>query len=407
MTSDTRYVPVLTLTDAAFYVEELQALKALEDNQGVKTIADICRDFNLDQYDFKDRWGSLLRHNSPGEVLEKIHKVRQRMGTPIHDIAREFNYTVGTVRNVLRKLLVKPESNHVRSKENQAHRLMSLNGGSLKEAKEAIGRRRKVTTKAKPTRSTEDSLSSSPSISDSEDENRPLPGLIRTLTPCNLTTETTSESLNLYEQILDLVEDLPVWLSEDMQNYLSPKGQVQVLSRLPEDPQVTCTRLGLEYTVYYRLWRSVVDTVPLLSLPAVIYITVISARLGYGYATIAQALPFSKTVIAAIMGNLRVYAYSGATSRAFDAAISLLRAEQLKSSKLAEICGVPASIMQKIALRLGRKDKLREELRVKFGEKTGNSVLWMYERGFSLGVAATALGVSVEEMKKAGAEEPF
>lgn len=437
MTSDTRYIRMLTLEDAGFYAEELKALQALEDNRAAKTIADICRDFNLDQYDFKDRWGSLLRHNRPGSLVEKIHNIRAKIGTPIHDIAREFNYTIGTVRNILRKLLVKPEDTHNRSKENRAHRLMNKNGGSLKEAIAVIGPRRKY-SRSKPSRSNEDSLSSSPSESESEEE-KPLPGIksakvsvktedvprvtsikkenIRENSPAKAdfvpvpvktepvidNTKAENADKSLFEVILGLLEDIPVWLSEDMQHYLSPRAQIQVLSKQNEDYQAACTLFSIDYTLFHKLWKPVFSTISTNILASVVYLTVILTRLGYGYRPIADAIGCSKAVIAAISWNLRLYA-GPSSGRSFDVALSLLHKCPLKSSKVAEMCAVPVSLIHRVINRASRKDSMRQQLQSRLGE-TASRVMWVYERGVPLGVIATALGVSIEEMRNAGAEE--
>ena len=437
MTSDTQYIRMLTLEDADFYAGELKALQALEDNRAAKTIADICRDFNLDQYDFKDRWGSLLRHNRPGILVEKIQNIRAKIGTPIHDIAREFNYTIGTVRNILRKLLVKPENTHNRSKENRAHRLMNKNGGSLKEAIAVIGPRRKY-SRSKPTRSNEDSLSSSPTESESEEE-KPLPGLkapkvsvktedmprvapvkkdpVRENSPAKTEsipvpvksepliekTKVESADKSLFEAVLGLLEDIPVWLSEDMQLYLSPRAQIQVLFKQNEDYQAGCTLFSVDYTLFHKLWKPVVSTISKNILASVVYLTVILTRLGYGYRPIAEAIGCSKAVIAAISWNLRLYA-GPSSGRSFDVALSLLHKCPLKSSKVAEMCAVPVSLIHHIINRASRKDSVKQQLQARLGD-TAARVMWVYERGVPLGVIATALGVSIEEMRNAGAED--
>ena len=400
MNSDPRYVRLLTLEDPAFYVEELKALQALEDHKAIKTIADICRDFNLDQYDFKDRWGSLLRHHSPAGVLERVANVKERVGTPIHDIAREFNYTIGTVRNILRKLLEKPESKHNRSKENMAHRIMNKNGGSLKDAKAVLGPRRKPPMKSQPARSTEDSLSSSASESENEEVVK------QSVQPAKMQINSeVAEVGNLFEATLGLVEDVPAWLSEDMQFYLSPKAQVQVLAQLPEDPQTACTLLHLDYPLFHRLWKVVLTAVSVETLGAALYITVILTKLGYGSKAISSILGCSNAAIAAISWNLRLYA-SPSSGRSFDVALSLLQQEPLKSSKVAEMCSIPAGLLCRMVGRANRKESFSQQLQTRLGDRAlVDRVLWVYERGFPLGVIATVLGVSLEDMRSAGTEE--
>lgn len=428
---------MLTLEDAEFYTVELQALQALEDNRAAKTIADICRDFNLDQYDFKDRWGSLLRHNRPTALIEKINNIKRNMGTPIHDIAREYAYTIGTVRNVLRKLLVKPENKHARSKENLAHRLMYKNGGSLKEAIAAIGPRRKM-VKQQQARSTEDSLSSSSSGSES-DQDKQLPGLVpgkrpaalentpshgpcksecpqngnvkvesaenltlaHLLTTVNDKTPEKVDSKGLFDAILSTIEDIPIWLSEDMQHYLPPRAQIQVLSTPNEGHQASCSLLNLDYSLFHRLWRPVLTAIPSNTLASVLYLVVMLTRLGYGYGKIAGAIGCSKIVIAAISWNLRLYA-SPSSGRSFDVALSLLQQSPLKSSKVAEMSGVPIVLIHHILYRASRKEAVRQQLQ-SLGEAV-DRVMWLYERGVPVEVIACALGVCVEVMRKASAE---
>jgi hypothetical protein len=394
MISDPRYIRLLTLEDPTFYVEELKALQSLEDNKAIKTIADICRDFNLDQYDFKDRWGSLLRHHSPAGVLDRIAHVKQRIGTPIHDIAREFEYTIGTVRNILRKLLEKPESRHIRSKENMAHRIMNQNGGSLKEAKAVLGPRRKPALKPAPARSTEDSLSSS--ASDSED-NRKSPAIHTEKLPTS--SSEVIEVEGTFEAALSLVEDIPAWLADDMQNYQSPKAQIEVLAKLPADPQTTCGLYHLDYPVFYRQWKAVITAIQPHALGAVLYIAVVLTKLGYGCKAISSVIGCSKASITAIAWNLRLYA-SPSSGRAFDVAVSLLHQEPLKSAKIAEMCSISTGLLERMTARGSKKETVTQQLQARVEDKAvAGRVVWLYERGFPLEVIARALGVCLTEMK--------
>ena len=210
---------------------------------------------------------------------------------------------------------------------------------------------------------------------------------------------------NLFEATLGLVEDVPAWLSEDMQFYLSPKAQVQVLAQLPEDPQTACTLLHLDYPLFHRLWKVVLTAVSVETLGAALYITVILTKLGYGSKAISSILGCSNAAIAAISWNLRLYA-SPSSGRSFDVALSLLQQEPLKSSKVAEMCSIPAGLLCRMVGRANRKESFSQQLQTRLGDRAlVDRVLWVYERGFPLGVIATVLGVSLEDMRSAGTEE--
>jgi hypothetical protein len=65
----------LTYEDQEFYEAELKVLGRLNNNANDRDLAAACEEMGIDEYDFKDRWRSLLRRRSPMRLLEMIEKI--------------------------------------------------------------------------------------------------------------------------------------------------------------------------------------------------------------------------------------------------------------------------------------------------------------------------------------------
>ena len=102
-------------SDPEFYVLELKVLERLKNQVNERNIKVVCRELGVDPYDFKDRWGPMLRNHTPTEILEDMAAIRPRVQETVTDLARDLGIPAGTVRTIQRKLLVTPESNHSRT----------------------------------------------------------------------------------------------------------------------------------------------------------------------------------------------------------------------------------------------------------------------------------------------------
>jgi hypothetical protein len=76
-------------TDPEFYTLELKVLERLKSQTNDKNIKVVCRDLGVDAYDFKDRWGPMLRNHTPNEILEDMAAIRPRVEEPVADIAKD------------------------------------------------------------------------------------------------------------------------------------------------------------------------------------------------------------------------------------------------------------------------------------------------------------------------------
>ena len=315
---------LLTLSDADFYTVELKVLEQLKVRMGQDSMADVCREMGIDQYDFKDRWVSLLRHNDPGELLEKIANVRKHMQTSsVADMAAELGYTHSTIRSVVNKLKVRPEDVHRRTKLNLAHRMMPSCGGSLKLAQEQLsGRHRPPPKKSKRPRYS-DSDSSSDSDTSDEDygsrETRSRVTRSSTHAPTKVKVERVSgvqgeESAprqhkrepSIPEQTLEMMDDLDPRLIEDLPNYLPPKLQLRVIYDLSETMNLTqaCERREVDFAIMSQLWQAVLDSCPKAQLEALLYCLLVLRRFGYGTAVLADVLGQPESIVRACIRNL-------------------------------------------------------------------------------------------------------
>lgn len=288
---------LLTLSNPDFYSVELQVLEQLKTRIGQNSIADVCRDLSIDQYDFKDRWSGLLRTNDPGGLLEKIANVRKHMGQKsVSEMAAELGYTHSTVRAVVHKLKVRPEDVHSRTKVNLAHRLMPNCGGSLQMAKAQLNGRQPA-HKAKRQRCSDSDSSEASNTSDEEfctrtsrskaakvSHAKPQVKVEKvsgvqsdTPTPRPVKREPTTA-----EQLLDMMNELDQKLVEELQDYLSPRLQLLVLFDLSEstDLKQACDRRKVDFALMSRLWQTVLSC-PKAQLEALIYCVFVLRRLGY------------------------------------------------------------------------------------------------------------------------------
>ena len=313
---------LLTLSDVDFYTAELKVLEQLKVRMGQDSMADVCREVGVDQYDFKDRWVSLLRHNDPGELLEKIANVRKHMhNASVSDMAAELGYTHSTIRSIVSKLKVKPEDAHRRTKLNLAHRMMPHCGGSLKQAQNQLSGRHPPKKARKQRYSDSDSSSDSETSDEEYCTREPRQRTTRSSThaQAKMKVERVSgvqsedpaprqhkRELSIPEQTLDMMDDLDPRLTEDLPNYLPPKLQLRVIYDLSDtvNLQQACERREVDFTTMARLWQPVLDICPKAQLEALLYTLLVLRRFGYGTSVLADIIGLPEPILRACTGNL-------------------------------------------------------------------------------------------------------
>lgn len=313
---------LLNLSNPDFYSAELKVLEQLKTRMGLNSIADVCRDLCIDQYDFKDRWSGLLRTNDPGDLLIKIANVRQNMNEKsVSEMAAELGYTHSTVRAIVHKLKVRPEDAHNRTKVNLAHRLMPNCGGSLQMAKAQLGSRHPPANKHKRRRSSDSDSSNDSDTSDEEfctRATRPKASRVSHVkTQVKVERVSGVQSDNpppkpakreptIAEQTLEMVNEIDQRLVEELQDYLPPKLQLQVLYDLSNstDLKLACDRRKVEFTVMSRLWQPVLSNCPKAQLEALLYSLLVLRRFGYGISVLADSLGQPEDIVRACIRNL-------------------------------------------------------------------------------------------------------
>jgi len=413
---------LLSLNNPDFYSVELQVLEQLKTRLGQNSIADVCRDLCIDQYDFKDRWSGLLRTNDPGGLLEKIAKVRKHMGQKsVSEMAAELGYTHSTVRAIVLKLKVRPEDAHSRTKVNLAHRLMPNCGGSLQMARAQL-EGRQSTHRAKRQRSSDSDSSEASDTSDEEfctRTSRPKAAKTSHAKPHQVKVEKVSgvqsdspaprpvkREPTTAEQLLDMVNDLDPRLLEELQDYIPARLQLLVLFDLSEstDLKQACDRRKVDFAVMSRLWQTVLSC-PKSQLEALIYCLFVLRRLGYGTSVLSEFLGQPEAIIRTCIRNLWLdldprHGFS------FDVATCMVRQEPLTITRMAELCNVPINIARLLIRRAGQGKAVLTAMQEVLDEKrAGERVVWLFERGLSLGVICAALDLKERVVAQAWPNE--
>ena len=389
---------------------EIKALEELQVRMGRESIADVCRELGVDPYDFKDRWGSLLRHNDPGELLEKIANVRKHMHeASVADMANEMGYTHSTIRSIITKLKVRPEDVHQRTKVNLAHRMVP-NCGTLKEAKKQLSGRPKSSKKHKRKRYSDDSDSSDDSdTSDEEYGIKKAPrtratratrsqGEVKVEKVSGVQSEesaprTVKRELTIPELTLEMLDDPDIRLIEDFQDYLPPKLQLRVLYDLSDtmDLKQACERREVDFNIMARLWQSILDYCSKTQLEALIYTILVLRRLGYGISVLSNYLGQPEPLLRSCIRNLWMdlgprHGFS------FDVTTYMVRQEPLTISRMAELCNVPMNVARLLIKRAGQGKDLLSPMQDALDEKRASErVVWLFERGLSMPVVCAVL----------------
>lgn len=341
----------------------------------------------MDPFDFKDRWGPMLRTHTPTEILEDIAAIRPRLQEPLADVAKDLGLPIGTVRTIAKKLLVTPESEHQRTKENLAHRLIAQSGGSLRDAKAQIGSLRAI-----PKRDNNDRGQDSSSSSDSEPPKENVKVEKVTAVPAERRPPPRSAKVNRptwYEHTREL-------LSGTEARSISPDAQLRILEDVHKgiDMQKACQKLGVDLPAFKSLWGAYVRLIEPSILDASIYLIVALSRLGYAVCKMAEVLAVTKQYVLSVLNNLGLE-LGPSDSISFDVSILLVGKEQLTASRIAEICKVPGDMGRAIVKRASQREQFISKVNDAFVDsEKAEAFLWLYERGLPLSLICTAKQVA-------------
>jgi hypothetical protein len=326
----------------------------------------------------------MLRTHTPTEILEDIAAIRPRLQEPLADVAKDLGLPVGTVRTIAKKLLVTPESEHQRTKENLAHRLIAQSGGSLRDAKAQLG----SLSRTVPKRDNNDEGQGSSSSSDSEPPKENVKVEKVTAVPAERKPAPRSVKINRptwYEQTMDL-------LSGTEARSISPDVQLRILEDIHKgiDMQKACQKLGVDLPAFKSLWGAYVRLIEPSILDASIYLIVVLSRLGYAVCKMAEVLSVTKQYVYSVLSNLGLE-LGPSDSISFDVSILLVGKEQLTASRIAEICKVPGEMGRAIVKRAGQREQFVSKVNDAFVDsEKAEAFLWLYERGLPLPLICTA-----------------
>lgn len=374
---------------------ETKVLERLRNQASDRNIKIACKEFSVDPYDFKDRWGPMLRTHSPTEILEDIAAIRPRLHEPPVDVAKDLGLPVGTIRTIAKKLLVTPESDHQRTKENLAHRLIARSGGSLREAKAQLG----SIPRTVPKKDNNDGEESSSSSSDSEkptdnvkvEKVTTVPAERRPAPPPR---PAKSSRPIWYEQTMAL-------LSGTEERSISPEAQLRILEDIHRgtDTQKACQKLGIDMSAFKSLWGPFLRLIEPSILDASIYMIVVLSRLGYAVCKLAEVLAVTKHYVHSVLSNLGLE-LGPSDSISFDVSILLVGKEQLTATRIAEICKVPGELGRAIVKRAGQREQFVAKVNDAFIDaEKAEAFLWLYERGLPLSLICTAKQIAQGMMK--------
>ena len=398
-TSDDSGIRPLGFTDVEFYELETKVLERLRGQANHASITSACKLFNLDPFDFKDRWGPMLRNHSSSELIENITTIRPRLGDPIPDIAKDLGLPFGTVRTIVKKLMITPESPHQRTKENLAHRMMATSGGSLRDAKAQIGTVPKPLAPASHDNNDESGSSSESSESPDPAPRKPAP---KTAPPVERKPPPPPRGPKVappayYEQTQGLLSGIELMEGKP----LSPDVQVKVLEDIHRGTEAikACQKVNVDYGVFKNLWGAIVRLVSPGLLDASLYAIVSLSRLGYSCCKVAEALGLTRAFTYTVLSNLHLE-LGPSDCCSFDVTMLLVNKEMLTGSRIAELCKTPVDIGKAIVRRGGDREKyvsgVQEALE---DEEAADSFLWLYERGLNLNAICTIMRLPKSVMK--------
>lgn len=386
-------------TDPEFYVLELKVLERLKNQVNERNIKLVCRELGVDPYDFKDRWGPMLRNHTPTEILADMAAIRPRVNDPIPDLARDLGIPPGTVRTLQRKLLITPESDHSRTKENLAHKMIAQTGGRLTDIKAQISSLSRAVAR------TDNGEGDKESSSSSELTLKPENVKVEKVTVVQAERRPTARQSKAlgplwYEQTIDM-------LTGTETRSIAPEAQIRILEEIHRgtDLQKACQRLGVEVLSFKALWGPFLRLIEPSILDASIHMIVVLSRLGYSILKIAEVLSVTKHYVQSVLHNLG-FDLGPSDSCSFDVSILLVGKEQLTGSRISEICKVPSDVGKALVRRAMQREQFIKKVSDAFVDvDKAENFLWLYERGLPLGLICTAKQIALGMMKTLLPEE--
>jgi hypothetical protein len=395
---------LLTYADQEFYEVELKVLEKLKNEGNDRCVTAACKELGVDQYDFKDRWGPLLRSHPPSEILENIHKIRPLIGKPIHEIAINLGMNDASVRTMIKKLSQTTTSRHVRTKENLTHRILSTSGCSLKEAQNQVAARLKGRGRpGEGHKEDTDSLYSDTESDSSVDSERsskskrsagkydPSPVKKQSV----ISAESIRTNVCWYEQSIKLCAGMEAATFELKKQAISAESQLKVLREIVSGPVIdvakACEAVGVDGDLFKGMWVPLLKLVPARVLDASIFAIISLLRLGYGITKISSALGVTANFVNTILTSLNLE-LGPCDNHSYDLTLAFIHKETPSESVAVELCSseLARKMLRRARFRAESMEQLSRELK---DEELVERVMWLYERGLGVELICAVLMV--------------
>lgn len=86
---------------------QIPLLEALTNHSKSSDLEDICKEFDVSEAEFREKWGELLKKYSPTTLLMYINAVKEQMHLKVNRIAKNLAVKQGIVREIIDKLGLK------------------------------------------------------------------------------------------------------------------------------------------------------------------------------------------------------------------------------------------------------------------------------------------------------------
>lgn len=391
---------LLTYSDQEFYDMELRVLEKLKNEGNDRCVTAACKELGVDQYDFKDRWGPLLRSHPPSEILENINKIRPLIGMPIHEIAINLGMNDASVRTMIKKLSQTTTSRHVRTKENLTHRILATSGCSLKEAQDQVAARTKG--RGQPSKTQKDDSDSlySDTESDSSGESgkgkkspsKFEPSLVKKQ---NIDQRNSRSTPYWYDQSIKLCGNIDTLTHEIKKTPISAEKQLKALYELSTATSMDiargCAAVGVEETAFRTMWQPLLKLVPARTLDASIFAILSLLQLGYGLYKIANVLSVTVNYVNTILTNLNLE-LGPSDNRSYNFTLALMNKENPSESTAVDLCRseLARQMTRRARARANSAELVRQELK---DEELAERVMWLYDRGLDVDLICAVLAV--------------
>ena len=390
---------LLTFEDKEFYEMEIKVLEKMKSEGNDRCSTTACRDLGVDPYDFRDRWGSLLRKHTPEQIIQDVRRIRPYIGQPIREIALNLDINEASVRSLVRKLIQNHHSRHVRTKDNLAHRLLSTTGCSLEHAKASVPSRlkwRKPQNKQETQANDQDSLysDSESSVDSAESTTSKRSAESPSPAPAKLPQipAEAKKGESWYEQLRKMWGGTEAVTHEAKGEVLQIGAQLTVLHELTygeRDISKACSSLAVDETAFRGIWQQLLKLVPAKTLEATIFAILSLTRLGYGISVIAAALLVTPNYVNTVLTNFNLE-LGPCDNHCYDFTLALATKETPSEAASVQLCNTDlARLMHR---RVACKGRTREELREKLrDEELVERVMWLFDRGFRAELVSAVL----------------